>query len=114
MGKKTITRQMPFMVVVLAAIAVFLTLNHYSIFWGVQFIFGMSVALATLFLNKGLWGLIVAIPVAITTYFMWGAPYPGISIIAEVTILTLIRNGRSETSIRNGSILIYDFIYNAR
>ena len=105
---------MPFMVVVLAAIAVFLTLNHYSIFWGVQFIFGMSVALATLFLNKGLWGLIVAIPVAITTYFMWGAPYPGISIIAEVTILTLIRNGRSgDKVLRNGSILIYDFIYNA-
>ena len=105
---------MPFMVVVLAAVAVFFTLNHYSIFWGVQFIFGMSVALATLFLKRGLWGLIVAIPVAITTYFMWGAPYPGISIIAEILILTLIRNSRSgDKALRNGSILIYDFFYNA-
>ena len=105
---------MPSMVVVLAAIAVFATLNHYSIFWGVQFTFGMSVALATLFLRRGLWGIIVVIPVAITTYLMWGAPYPGISLIAEIIILTLIRNGRSgEKVLRNGSILIYDFIYHA-
>ena len=102
------------MVVALAALAILVTVYNYSLFWGIQFTFGMSVALATLFLKRGWWGLIVAIPVAITTYFMWGAQYPGISFTAEIIILTLIRNSRGgEKMLRNGSILIYDFIYNA-
>ena len=36
--------------------------------------------MATLFLKRGLWGFIIAIPVAIATYYMWGAPYAGISL----------------------------------
>lgn len=114
MRMKSITRQMPFTVVVLAAIAVLVTVYNYPLFWGIQFVFGMSVALATLFLKRGWWGLIVAIPVAVVTYFMWGAPYAGISFTTEIIFLTLIRNSRSgEKILRNGSILIYDFIYNA-
>ena len=76
---------MPFMVAILAGIAVLVTVYNYPLFWGIQFIFGMSIALATLFLKRGLWGFIIAIPVAIATYYMWGAPYPGISFIAEIT-----------------------------
>ena len=114
MGTKSIILRMPFMVVILACIAVLVTVYNYPLFWGIQFIFGMSVALATLFLRRGLWGLLIAIPVAIATYFMWGAPYAGISFIAEILFLTLIRNSRAGDKIlRNGSILIYDFIYNA-
>ena len=114
MGTKSISRQMPFMVVILAGIAVLVTVYNYPLFWGIQFIFGMSVALATLFLKRGLWGFIIAIPVAIATYYMWGAPYAGISFMAEITVLTVIRNSKAGDKIlRNGSILIYDFIYNA-
>ena len=114
MRTKSISRQMPFMVVILAGIAVLVTVNNYPLFWGIQFIFGMSIALATLFLKRGLWGFIIAIPVAIATYYMWGAPYPGISFIAEITFLTGIRNSKAgDKVLRNGSILIYDFIYNA-
>ena len=114
MGTKSISRQMPFMVAILAVIAVLVTVYNYPLFWGIQFIFGMSVALATLFLKRGLWGFIIAIPVAIATYYMWGAPYAGISFMAEIIVLTLIRNSKAGDKIlRNGSILIYDFIYNA-
>ena len=114
MGTKSISRQMPFMMAILAGIAVLVTVYNYPLFWGIQFIFGMSVALAALFLKRGLWGFIIAIPVAITTYYMWGAPYAGISFMAEITVLTLIRNSKAGDKIlRNGSILIYDFIYNA-
>ena len=105
---------MPFMVAILAVIAVLVTVYNYPLFWGIQFIFGMSIALATLFLKRGLWGFIIAIPVAIATYYLWGAPYAGISFMAEITVLTVIRNSKAGDKIlRNGSILIYDFIYNA-
>ena len=68
----------------------------------------------TLFIKRGLWGFIIAIPVAIVTHYMWGAPFAGISFMAEITVLTLIRNSKAGDKIlRNGSILIYDFIYNA-
>ena len=72
----------------------------------------MSVALATLFLKKGPFGLVITLPVAIATYFMWGRPYGGITFILEILVLTLIRNSPfGEKSLREGTILIYDFIY---
>lgn len=49
------TKKLPWLVILLAGLATVLTLNHYSLFWGVELVFGMSVALATLFLKKAHW-----------------------------------------------------------
>lgn len=106
------TKKLPWLIALLAGFATVLTLNNYSLFWGVEFVFGMSVALATLFLKKGPFGLVITLPVAIATYFMWGRPYGGIAFILEILVLTLIRNSPfGEKSLREGTILIYDFIY---
>ena len=105
-------KKLPWSIALLAGLATVLTLNNYSLFWGVEFVFGMSVALATLFLKKGPFGLVVALPVAIATYFMWGRPYGGIAFILEILVLMLIRNSSfGDKSLREGTILIYDFIY---
>ena len=106
------TKKLPWLVILLAGLATVLTLNHYSLFWGVELVFGMSVALATLFLKKGSLGVIITLPAAISTYFVWGRPYGGIAFIFEILVLTLIRNSSSgDKSLREGTILIYDFIY---
>lgn len=57
-------------------------------------------------------GVIITLPAAISTYFVWGRPYGGIAFIFEILVLTLIRNSSSgDKSLREGTILIYDFIY---
>lgn len=112
MGSSLISRKLPFWVALLSGIATLLTFNYYQLFWGVQFVFGMSVALATLFLKRGPWGVIITIPVAISTYVLWDQPYAGITYILEILLLSFIRNGpHGDSSLRRGTILIYDFIF---
>ena len=112
MGSSSVPSKMACWVALLSGIATLLTFNYYQLFWGVQFVFGMSVALATLFLKRGPWGIIITIPVAIATYVLWGQPYAGITYILEILLLTLIRNSPSgDRSLRRGTILIYDFVY---
>ena len=81
MGSSSVPSKMACWVALLSGIATLLTFNYYQLFWGVQFVFGMSVALATLFLKRGPWGIIITIPVAIATYLLWGShmqnQYPG-------------------------------------
>jgi len=106
------SRKMPFVALILAGIATLATFNYYSLFWGIQFTFGMSVALATLFLKRGPWGFMIAIPVAISTYSLWGQPYAGITLMAEILTISLIRNSSiGDKSLRKGTILIYDFLF---
>ena len=92
MGATLFRNKLPFWALLLSGIATLLTLNNYQLF-GLQFTFGMSVALATLFLQRRLWGLVIAIPVAISTYVLWGEPYAGIVYILEILLMTFIRNG---------------------
>ena len=77
MGSSLFTRKLPLWIALLSGIATLLTFNYYQLFWGIQFVFGMSVALATLFLKRGPWGAIITIPVVISTYVLWGEPYIG-------------------------------------
>ena len=112
MGSSSVPSKMACWVALLSGVATLLTFNYYQLFWGVQFVFGMSVALATLFLKRGPLGIIITIPVAIATYVLWGQPYAGITYILEILLLTLIRNSPSgDRSLRRGTILIYDFVY---
>ena len=112
MGATLFRNKLPFWALLLSGIATLLTFNYYQLFWGVQFIFGMSVALATLFLKRGPWGAIIAIPVVISTFVLWGEPYVGITYILEILLMTFIRNSPGgDKSLRRGTILIYDFIY---
>ena len=112
MGSSSVTKKMPFLALILAGIATLGTLNNYSLFWGIQFTFGMSIALATQFLKRGPWGFIIAIPVAISTYVLWGQPYEGISCMVEISAITLIRNSSiGDKSLRKGTILIFDFLF---
>ena len=111
MGATLFRNKLPFWALLLSGIATLLTLNNYQLF-GLQFTFGMSVALATLFLQRRLWGLVIAIPVAISTYILWGEPYAGIVYILEIFLMTFIRNGSGgDRSLRRGTIVIYDFIF---
>lgn len=111
MGATLFRNKLPFWALLLSGIATLLTLNNYQLF-GLQFTFGMSVALATLFLQRRLWGLVIAIPVAISTYILWGEPYAGIVYILEILLMTFIRNGPGgDRSLRRGTIVIYDFIF---
>ena len=112
MGSTSVPSKLFFGVALLSGIATLLTFNYYQLFWGIQFVFGMSVALATLFLKRGPWGLIITIPVAISTYVLWGQPYAGITYILEILLLSFIRNGpHGDSSLRRGTILIFDFVY---
>ena len=112
MGSSLFNRKLPLWIALLSGVATLLTFNYYQLFWGVQFIFGMSVALATLFLRRGPWGAIIAIPVVISTFVLWGAPYLQITYILEILLMSFIRNSPSgDKSLRKGTILIYDFIY---
>ena len=112
MGSSLFTRKLPLWIALLSGIATLLTFNYYQLFWGIQFVFGMSVALATLFLKRGPWGAIITIPVVISTYVLWGEPYIGITYILEILLMSFIRNSPTgDKSLRRGTILIYDFIY---
>ena len=112
MGSSLFTRKLPLWIALLSGIATLLTFNYYQLFWGVQFVFGMSVALATLFLKRGPWGAIITIPVVISTYVLWGGPYAGITYVLEILLMSFIRNSPTgDKSLRSGTILIYDFIY---
>ena len=45
---------------------------------------------------------------------MCGGPYVGILFMAEIAFLRLTRNSKAgDKNLRNGSMLIYDFIWNA-
>ena len=81
-------------------------------FMGVNITFGMSVALAVLFLARGWWGVVISIPTAISTYILWGHPNSGYIFILEAIVLSLIINSKNgDTFLKKGTVLIWDFAF---
>jgi serine phosphatase RsbU (regulator of sigma subunit) len=105
-------QHMGWIVVMAGCLATFINFNPFELYLGVSLIFGMSVALATLFFAGGPWGVIVAIPASLATMYLWGQPYSGSIFILEAIILTLCRNSRHGRSMmQNGYIIIADFLF---
>ena len=89
-GNESISCHVPFILVILAWIAVLVTVYNYPLFLGMQFMFGMSVALAALSLKRGLWGFFIAMPAVIATCYVWRAPCVRIPFMAGIEVLKLI------------------------
>lgn len=103
---------MAWMLVVAGCLAAFINFHPFELYLGVSLIFGMSVALATLFFAGGPWGVIVAIPASVATMYLWGQPYSGSIFILEVLILTLCKNSRlGRAMMQNGHIVVADFVF---
>jgi hypothetical protein len=102
----------PLLLVFVACFATIVNLNPYPLFLGASLIFGMSIALMTLFFAGGWWGAIVAIPASLATVYLWGHPYSCLIFLLEALVLTLLVNGRHGKSLlQKGHIIIVDFLF---
>ncbi len=102
----------PWLIALVACLATIVNLNPYPLFLGASLIFGMSIALMTLFFARGWWGAIVAIPASLATVYLWGHPYSCLIFLLEALVLTLLINGRyGKPLLQKGHIIIVDFLF---
>lgn len=105
-------RHMPWLIALVACLATIVNLNPYPLYLGVSLIFGMSIALMTLFFAGSWWGAVVAIPASLATVYLWGQPYSCLIFLLEALILTLLINGRhGRPLLQKGHIIIVDFLF---
>ena len=103
---------MPWLLLLPCVLATVVTLHPYKLYLGVSLTFGMSVALAVLFLARGWWGVLISIPVCMATYSMWGHAYSGSIFVLEGLLLALLRNSRwGDQILKKGSIIVVDFVF---
>jgi serine phosphatase RsbU (regulator of sigma subunit) len=107
-----LVRHMPWLIVLAACLAAIINLHPYELYLGISLIFGMSIALMTLFFAGGWWGVVVAIPASLATVYLWGQPYSCIIFLFEALVLTLCRNSRhGELLLQKGQIIVVDFLF---
>ena len=107
-----LVRHMPWLIVLAACLAAIINLHPYELYLGISLIFGMSIALMTLFFAGGWWGVVVAIPASLATAYLWGQPYSCMIFLLEAISLTLFTNSRhGESLLRKGHIIIIDFLF---
>lgn len=107
-----LARQMPWLIVLAACLGAIINLHPYELYLGISLIFGMSIALMTLFFAGGWWGVVVAIPASLVTVYLWGQPYSCAIFLLEALALTLCRNSRhGESLLQKGHIIIIDFLF---
>jgi len=105
-------RHTPLLVLLAMVLATWINFHPYELFLGASLIFGMSLAFATLFLARGWWGMIVAIPACMATVAMWGQPYSALIFILEIVTLSVIRNSSQGSMLMlKGHIIIVDFLF---
>jgi serine phosphatase RsbU (regulator of sigma subunit) len=105
-------RHMPWLVALVACLATIVNLNPYPLYLGVSLVFGMSIALMTLFFAGSWWGAVVAIPASLATVYLWGQPYSCLIFLLEALVLTLLINGRhGGPLLQKGHIIIVDFLF---
>ena len=105
-------RHMPWLIALAACLATIVNLNPYPLYLGVSLVFGMSIALMTLFFAGSWWGAVVAIPASLATVYLWGQPYSCLIFLLEALVLTLLINGRhGRQLLQKGHIIIVDFLF---
>lgn len=107
-----LVRQMPWLIVLAACLGAIINLHPYRLYLGTSLIFGMSIALMTLFFAGGWWGVVVAIPASLATVYLWGQPYSCTIFLLEALVLTLCINSRhGESLLKKGHVITIDFLF---
>lgn len=95
----------PFLLALLIAVAYAGNYFKFSLFFGVDFLFGSIAVLLVLQLFGVRWGTVAGIVASSYTYFLWNHPYAAVVLIFEAVFVGLLFRRKKQ------NILLFDAIY---
>ncbi len=105
-------RHKHWLIILAACLGAIVNLHPYELYINVSLTFGMSIALLTLFILRGWWGFVVAIPACLVTIDYLGHYYSFMIYMIEMLALTILINSQyRKRLLEKGHIIIVGFLF---